>query len=72
MSTISNGVMSKFSNELITPLPVVEIQCSTEPGMAMDCAGSCLDGRGNDQSVFETLMVALCVIVVHVLSHGTP
>jgi hypothetical protein len=52
-------------------LPIVEIQCSAKPRAATDCAACCRRDRGYDQSVVETLMVALCVIVVHVFGDGT-
>ena len=63
LSTISNGPSSSFA--------IVEIQCSAKPSVAMDLSVRCLRGHSNDQSVFETLMVAFCVIVVHVLGHST-
>jgi hypothetical protein len=52
-------------------LPKVEIQCSAKARAAIDGAAGCLRDRGYDQSVIETLMVALCVIVAHVFGDGT-
>jgi len=37
----------------------------------MDLAVSRLNGRGNNQSVFQTLVIAFSVIMVHVFGHGT-
>jgi hypothetical protein len=51
---------------------VVAIQCSAEPHAAIVCAVDCVHGRGNDRSVFETLMIALCVMVLRVFGDGTP
>ena len=39
--------------------------------MAMDLAVICLNGRGNNQSVFQTLVIAFGVIVSHVFGYGT-
>ena len=51
-------------------MAVVEV-CSTEPRVAIDCAAICSHDRGRmDQSVFNTLVVAFSVIVIHVFGHG--
>jgi hypothetical protein len=47
-------------------LAVVEVECSTEARVAIDCALICSHERGRmDQSVFKTLMVVLSVTVMH-------
>ncbi len=40
--------------------------------MAMDCSAICLNGPRNDQSIFQTLVITLSVIVSHVFGNGTP
>ena len=62
-----------FDRRCSRSLAVVEVECSTEPRVAVDCALICSHDCGRmDQSVFKTLVVALSVIVIHVFGHGTP
>ena len=49
-------------------MAVVEVECSTEARVAIDCALICSHDRGRmDQSVFKTLVVAFSVIQVDTL-----
>jgi len=63
--------MSRFSNDLMMRLADSRNSVFRQPRAAIDCAAGGLRDCGYDQSVIETLMVALCVIVVHVFGDGT-
>jgi anti-sigma regulatory factor (Ser/Thr protein kinase) len=61
-----------FDRHCSRRLAVVEVEYSTEPRVAIDCALICSHDRGRmDQSVFKTLVVAFSVIVINVFGHST-
>jgi hypothetical protein len=50
-------------------LAIVEVEHSTQPHTAVDCALICGDVRGRmDQSVFKALVIAFCVVMLQEFS----
>jgi hypothetical protein len=53
------------------PLALVEIQRSSQPVVTNDGAVIRLHSHGNDQTVFESSMIALSVVVLDIFAHST-